>query len=143
MAEEYERSGEISKFNPAQHKMNRLNELSRIINESKLSLHSYNNEFNDWNYNLYFLAVTSLYEEVFVKFSEEEKISCDVIRVAIEMMKNKYPIQEDSKKRRWTAINVDRFKIFISWIRKYEEKVKELQDEHGLDTPNQEDDQGL
>lgn len=143
MAEEDERLGEISKFNPAQHKMNRLNELSRIINETKLSLKSWNNEFNDWNYNLYFLAVTSLYEEVFVKFSEEEKMSCDVLRIAIEAMKVKYPIQERGKKNKWTGLDSRRFNIFMKWMRKYEEIVKELQDEHGLDTPNQEDDQGL
>lgn len=135
--------GDISKFNPAQHKMNRINELSRIINEAKLSLSSWNVEFNDWSYNVYFNCLVALYREVFVKFSEDDKKECEDLRIPIKNLKLKYPIQEKTKNNKWLPINPERFEIFIRWIGLYEEKIRKLQDEHGLDTPNLEDNEGL
>jgi hypothetical protein len=136
-------AGEISKFNPAQHKMNRINELSRIINEAKLSLDSWNLEFNDWNYNIYFDAVSALYDEVFVKFGDEERKECELLRKEIEECRIKFPVQERSRKGKWTRINHGRLRIFHQWMRKYEQKVRDGQDAHGLDTPNIEEDDGL
>lgn len=143
MQEEYEQGGDISKFNPAQHKMNRINDISRTINEAKLSLFSWNPTWNSWNYIVWFVGLTILYGEVFIKFSEDEKKECEKIRKAINDCLLKYPIQEQLKNGRWSRVNMERFEIFKKFIGIYEDKVKEMQDAHGLDTPNREDDQGL
>ncbi len=139
---DFEDVGDISKFNPAQHKMNRINDISRTINGTMLGMKIYNYELNDWNFNLYFLAIKRLYAEVSTKFSEAEKEECEKMRWVIENNLKKYPIVIRIGKNKWTPINTESLEIFIKWMERYEQKVREYQDKHGLDTPNQEDESG-
>lgn len=133
---------EISKFNPAQHKMNRINFLSQLINETKLNLRAKNLLFSDWNYNLYFNALKGLYGEVFIKFTDNERERCEKIRILIEKFLSENPIRIRINNQ---DFEVDEMKLalFRKIAEFYETTVKDYQDEHGLDTPNEEDDEGL
>lgn len=134
--------GEISKFNPAQHKMNRINNISEIINECKLNLEAWNYQFNDWNFNIYLKSLNILYKEVKPKFSDNEKKHCELIKDSIEMAMIEFPISQRSRNK-WTRIDEFRLSIFKKHIEIYEDVIRSYQDAHGLDTPNMEDDTGL
>jgi len=135
--------GDVSKFNPAMHKMNRIHLLCQTINDSKLNLEAWNMEWNDFNFNVYFKSLVILYQEVFSKFNETEREDCEKLRKPIEHFMNKYPIKEKLNNGKYTPIDKERLRIFKKYIEDYEEKVKDYQDLHGLDTPNMEDDEGL
>lgn len=142
MVTENEENKEISRFNPAQHKMNRINSISENINASSMNLEAWNIELCDWNYNIYFKALVRLYHEVYTKFSDDEKEECEIIRRAIEKSMEDYPVREKLK-RGWGQLNTARLRIFKRYIEEYEKIVKKYQNEHGLDTPNMEDDEGI
>jgi len=127
---------DVSKYNPAALKMLRIDNISQIINNSKFNLQAWNADMGDWNYTIYYRGLKGLYREVFIKFSDEEKEKCDKFIDKVEECMEKYPIQERLKNGRWTSLNESRFKIFIWYLDKLEDLIKEYQDDHGLDTPS-------
>ena len=135
--------GEISKFNPAQHKMNRLNQLGESINASGMNMKSWNLIYGNWNYFVYFEGVKRVYKESRSKFSDTEKGECDKIKTAVEYALINYPINKKLKNNKWSATDEVHFEKIKKMMEIFENKINDYKDKHGLDTPNMEDDEGL
>lgn len=132
----------VSKYNPAALKMSRLNDIGKLINEVKLSPLSYNQEYADFNFNIWIRCVNNLLGEIEAKFTEDESKECLKIKKAIETFMKKNLIAERNNKGEFRIDQVH-FEIIKKHIEMYEYKVKHYQDVHGLDTPNMDDDDGL
>lgn len=133
----------ISKFNPAAFKMGRLNYITEDINNAIMNPEEWNILWRDWNYNVYFKAITRIFKEARPKFTEDEIKKCEEMKKAIEECMKKYPIQKRISINKWSKVNKERLIVFLKYLERYEDVVRKFQETHGLDTPNLEDDEGL
>ena len=139
---EEDREVVTSKFNPAAYKMSRIHNYSGLIDDAKMNPSLWNPQFNCLNLVVWFKATCVIYSEVFIKFNGDEVKKCEMQRLAIEKLLDKYnPLIRNNKK----GMTLDKpvLDIFVKYIDRYEKLVRGFQDIHGLDTPNVEDDEGL
>ena len=122
-----------AKFNPALFKMQEIHKINDFMNECKLNLMAWNIEKADWNFNLWINSINNLFFSVSSKFSDEEVKECLKLKDAIEICKEKYPVKEMTRKK--IIDNNENFSILKKYAEKYEQKVKEYQDKHGMDVP--------
>jgi hypothetical protein len=129
----------VSKINPAWLKMERLNEINSLINNSKLNPSAFNIDYSEYNYLLWLRGINNLLQEVEPKFEDTEKERIYKLKAAIETNLNNFPVMEVKNElgRQKTLWNELLWRIYKKWFEQYENEVKTLADKHGLDTPQQ------
>jgi|TARA_R100000687_G_C6387165_1_gene135533 uncharacterized protein (DUF4415 family) len=129
----------ISAFNSAAFKMQRLHKILDLLNDLDANITAYNEEYQEYNYNIKFSKCENLYQEVESKLTSKEKIKIETLRRYIsnfmeenqvfKVVKNKtYPYS--SKK----VLNAGILRILKDLLSKYESECRRLVDAHGMDT---------
>jgi hypothetical protein len=137
-------NGRISQWNEGMFKSSRLDMIQVNINYLKANpLKITEGEFN---YVVWFRQVELLCDEGYSKYSNAERKEVDVLReLIIEVIENMSPttfVKNDSMGGSSNSYLIDkeRFKLLRQLILKFELRVKDLNDAHGLTTMNQDND---
>lgn len=145
MADWEKNDGEVSIWNEAMFKMKRLHELQSEINRVKMNLLAKHYLTGQWNYEVWFNSIVSLYSEGQAKYKEEEKKECDALKNIIEELltalpvhKRKVNIDYSGRNKHGNAFMESNWKNIKKMIEMFESKVKLYNDKHGLSTANKE-----
>jgi len=144
--EEFGDNGRISQWNEGLFKSSRLDMIQVNINYLKANpLKLSDGEFN---YVVWFRQIELLCDEGYSKYSTKEREEVDVLRnLIIEVLENLPPttfVKNDSMGGSTVSYIIDkeRFRLLRQLILKFELRVKDLNDAHGLTTQNKEEDGG-
>jgi len=140
----YSDEGKISKYNPAWLKMDRLHNINDTINRCWLNPLAYNQNLQQFNFEIILSCIFRLYQESQAKFNERERKKILAMGKGIELTLQKNPVYEQRTRKtmphtKYVEINHGNWKVIKKWIDIYESEVKRVVDLHGLDTPNQEE----
>jgi len=136
----YTDAGKESEWNEASLKARRLHEIQELINCFKLN--PMGMTAGKFNYEWLLMNVTILYGEGRSKYSPKEKTEVDGIKKTCEISLEKCPphtpvIKQSYSHRHMSyTFNYDSYVRFVNVLEYYENKVKDLNDEHGLTTKN-------
>lgn len=134
--------GKISEWNEATLKIIRLHELQRDINMFKID--PLKRTKDKFNYEWWFQCCVALRGEGYSKYSKKEKETVDKLQIVIEFYIKKFPshqiVQQSDiggSKSRY-SIDQENFSNLKKLISKYEDTIKQYNDDHGLTTSNRE-----
>ena len=136
-----------SSWNAAAFKMKRLHEIMSSMNELDNNLVAWNEEKQNYNFNLKLAKCENLYQEVESKLTDKERKDVEDFRKAIKKFIETYPIMVTKKKKVYpynTEKKIDN-KILIvltEWLSQYETKCRGLVDIHGMDTAYEDEEEG-
>jgi len=139
-----EDKGQISNFNEASLKMERIHELQRMLNRLRVNLLAVDIETGQNNYQIFIQCLHSLYSEVRSKCSDKEKKQGNGWRDGIANMIEFVPIiktyWKETREGKQLMSRVDN----PSWIKlrdylfNFEDFIRDMLEEHGMSAPNQE-----
>ncbi len=142
-----EDEGKSSEYNSAQLKMKRMDEILQELNDIDKNLKAFNIDYGIFNYELKFILLDKLYQEIKSTLTKDETSEIVVARGVIEKFINKYPIykiirRQIGKKTEpvFDEINLKQISILLF---DYESLIRTNQDKHGLDNKYSSDDSGL
>jgi hypothetical protein len=136
--------GAISKFNEASLKMIRIHEAQKTLNFLRLNLHYYDTLLGKYNYELMIGELLNLMAEVKSKMSDKEKEEANKWRDKILDMMEDLQIKKRSvriikgKVQQWEIFNKERWKILRTKIFELEDFIRQMIENHGLSTFNEE-----
>lgn len=131
----------VSKFNPAMLKMQRLHEIRAEINRLNQFLTQKDPATGEENFKLKLRLLNSLYLETYPKLGKEEKKQGDKIVETVRRYIEVYPIWV--KKNGSKQINKQNWDKIERALEFYERMVYIYTDKTGMDTPEEEEYQGL
>lgn len=148
MAQGYEiEDSKKSTFNAAMFQMQRIANLQDNINHVSIHPLSFNDQYNRWNFDLWISFLNKLYQEGRPKFTSDEKQDLELRRDAIKTFLDKNPIvsfpKSTKKQQQDPRIIKTNWAVIEPFIIKYEESLRECLDVHNLNSPTQEDYDGL
>lgn len=133
--------GKYSKFNAGVALTERLDQLQRAINASRFNPIAMNLEVGTPNYEVWLNANDALLDECWAKLHDKEKKEGKRISKLIRDYIHKCPPLVNTKDG--TRINQDNFSKMMSMLDLYTKKIKIYLDEHKLNSPNIDEDEGL
>jgi len=134
--------GEVSQWNEALFKMKRLHELQTEINRVKMNLLAKHPITGQWNYEIWFNSVLSLYSEGEAKYADKEKEEILNLKKIIEQLFKLKPVHSVKVQSSYTgtkkqyALNENNWEEIKKLVELLESKVKLYNDVHGLSTKN-------
>jgi len=139
--------GVKSLFNAGIALAERIDSLQRALNASRFNLRGFNQETGTFNYEVMINALDGLLLEAWAKLDKQEKIDAERVRKLTHDCINHYPPMEQSGSERSGSsgfkMNQKNFDKLKNLLLIYEKKMKEYLDEHALNSPNRDDDEGL
>ena len=131
-----------SRFNAGVAQAERIDALQRAINIARFNPLMINPETQTYNYQITLQSNNGLLSEAWAKLTEKEKLEADkIFRLANEFEKT-FPIINVNNNGTVT-INKQNFEKYKYILNQYERKNKIYLDEHSLNSPNMDDDEGL
>lgn len=133
-----------SEFNEAAFEMMRHHDSQSKMNHFKLNLEIFNTEFQNYNFNLYFIALTSLFQESSkIRIKTKEKIIAMKQAIDQFMRKNPVYIRLGVNGTIVNKFNKESLEALRDFLFKYEDEIRQARDEHGYTSPTKEDYDGL
>lgn len=132
----------LSKFNSGVSHVERINELQVTMNTARFNPLVMNPQFMKWNYEIMINAQDCLLYECWAKLGKDEKEKGDKIKDLVHKIVKLKPILKKAHNGEW-LVNQDNFEKFLELIDIYEKSNKIFLDKHNLNSPDQENDEGL
>lgn len=132
----------ISRFNAGVAQAERIDVLQRAINMARFNPLVVDMNTQTYNYEVILNANDGLLLEAWAKLTEAEKKQADKIYNLAHGFKKTFPIIMQNNNGDQT-INRQNFEKFMEILNTYEKKNKVFLDEHSLNSPNMDDDEGL
>lgn len=133
----------LSKFNAGVALAERIDSLQRALNAARYNPLAYNFEVGKFNYEIMVISCDGLLNEVWSKLDEKERVYGERIRKLILGFMESNPITSTKSKDGEIKVNTMNFKKFMALVDLYEKTDKIFLDEHNLNSPNFDDDDGL
>lgn len=141
--------GQSSKFNAGLLQMKRLHEVQDLLNRASLNPLAYNEEIGVYNFQIMFSSITTLLNESSAKLGATERKEAEALREGIRSFLTEKPIFEMTQdvkvggSKSVIRFNKKNWNILEKYLIQYQTLVRKQLDAHNLNSPNQEDDQGL
>lgn len=131
-----------SRFNAGVAQAERIDQLQRAINMARFNPLAIDMVTQTYNYQIMLEANNGLLSEAWAKLTQAEKIEADKIFNLANNFEKTFPIINSNGNGTTTMnrLNFEKFKMILNH---YERKNKVFLDEHSLNSPNQDDDEGL
>ena len=118
-----------AKFNAGVLSTKRIDKLLDTMNSCKHSLSAWNLVFQDWNYNIWFNNIDSLFDEIEGFLNEEESKKCIKFSFLIDKMMSEFPIHSQESKHPEQQqvkyrLNKENLTILKRALQKYERIVR-------------------
>lgn len=135
-----------SEFNAAVGQMIRISNLQQKINDIKINLLVYNDYYQSYNYQIYFMLCNSLLEECKPKLTDKEKDYGNYFRDKLtSVMDNNKVFKEVKLKvngKKQIILDERVWNVLKKYLVDFESLVRKYLDLHDLNAPNKEYDEG-
>ncbi len=132
-------------FNEAVLKMQRIHSAQEIINNVRINLLAWNQEYSKYNFEVVISSLISLCYEVFPLMKEAEKKEFHLLRGLVDDLMANKPIFESGSASNFNGvsnksrINEDNWKMLRNTMFKFEDFARGQVDSHGLSAPKKKD----
>lgn len=136
----YEDEGKKSVFNAGVAQTERIDSLQKAVNSCRFNPTAFNQEVGRYNYELMVSANDGLLAEVWAKLSPNEKVQGKRIQeLMVKFMEQNKIIYYYGGEQKINLNNLKKFNVLITL---YERMNKQFLDDHNLNAPNWDEDDG-
>lgn len=135
-------------FNAGVFQTKRIAELQERINLVSLNPKIFNEEFGVYNYEVWITSIDSLLMEVMPKLTETEVKQGEMVRDKVHDFKKSNPVFTSSTslragKKTTYNFDVENYEVMYKVVTMYEKLIRIYLDNHDLNNPSKDDDEGL
>lgn len=127
----------ISGFNEAQLEVLRGHQMQDLLNQCKLNLEAFNEQFQQFNYKMVLILLSNLFSETSSKLTPNELKLGTKYQKSLDVFITKHPIHKNIKRQGRIFIHFDSkaFNILKGELFSFELFLRKAREDHGFNSP--------